>query len=77
MRFLEDNPSTNEAVIWWDGGSSDWYSGVGKDYYLSGWGVNCLQLEVLDCLNCEGGGSNRLRIDSYISVGVELYLNRI
>jgi len=28
---------------------------------LSVFGVNCLHLQVLDCLNCEGGGSNLQR----------------
>jgi len=41
--------------------SADWYGVVVKDYCLSVFGVNCLQLQVLDCLNCEDGGTNLLR----------------
>ena len=43
------------------GGSSDWYSAVGECYCVSAYGVNCLHLEVLHCLNCEVGGSNLQR----------------
>ena len=45
----------------WACGSADWYSAVGEEYFLSVFGVNCLELQVLDCLNCEGGGSNLQR----------------
>ena len=41
--------------------SADWYSVVGEDYCLSVFGVNCLQLEVLGCLNSEGGDSKLQR----------------
>jgi len=45
----------------WAGCSTDWYSGVGEGRCLSVFGVNCLQLQVLDCLNCEVGGSKLQR----------------
>ena len=46
----------------WAGCSADWYSDVGEGWCLSVFGVNCLQLQVFDCLNCEGGGTNLQRI---------------
>ena len=42
----------------WVCGNADWYGAVGESLCLSIFGVNCLQLQVLDCLNCEGGGKN-------------------
>ena len=45
----------------WAGGSADWYSAVVESQYLSACGVNCLQLQELDCQNSEGGGSNLQR----------------
>ena len=45
----------------WAGCSADWYSAVGEGKCLSVFGVNCLLFEVLDCLNCESGGSNLQR----------------
>jgi len=45
----------------WAGCSADWYSAVGEGYCLSVFGVNCLQLEVLDCFNCECGGNKLQR----------------
>jgi len=38
----------------WTGGFSNWYSSVRHMVY----GVNCLEVQELDCQNCEGGGSN-------------------
>ena len=37
----------------WDCGIADWYSAVGEDQCFTFFGVNCLQLQVFDCLNCE------------------------
>jgi len=42
----------------WACGSANWYSAVGEDLGLSVFGVICLELQVLDCLNCEVGGRN-------------------
>jgi len=45
----------------WAGGSADWYSAVNEGWCLTVFGVNCLQFEVLDCLNCEVAGRNLQR----------------
>ena len=45
------------------GCSADWYSDVGEGYWLPVFGV---QLEVLDCLNGEGRGSNLQRMQAII-----------
>jgi len=45
----------------WAGCSLDWYSPVGEGECLPVPHVNFLQLEVLDCLNCEGGDSKLQR----------------
>ena len=43
------------------GCNADLYSAVGVGYCLLVIGVNCLQYEVLNCLNCEDGGSKLQR----------------
>jgi hypothetical protein len=52
----------------WACDSADWYSAVDEGWCLSVFGVNFLQLQVLDCLNFEGGGSNHKRELIYIYI---------
>jgi len=59
----------------WAGDISDLYSAVGEGKFLSVFGVNCLQLEELDRLSCEVGGSNTLR--KLLIIFRSAYLNRL